>query len=994
MGKSKSLRMLAFLLILALLLPGLAPMTARAEENPFVDVSEEDYFYDAVLWAYYHEPQITTGMDAKHFGPERSVTRGQAVTFLWRAVGCPEPLLPASPFEDVTENKYFYKPVLWAMSNGITRGTDTTHFSPEQTCSSAHIITFLFRSLGIGRDGWYEEAAAWAEKEGLLRGAGLEVDPRTECPRGAVVLALYNAIYQPEFEPEPEPEPTAEPEPEPTAEPEPEPTAEPEPEPTAEPEPEPEPEPITVSLSADKTEIPAGEETAVTFTVTANLPAERFTLLLEGRETAAELLSTASDGVYTGTLELLYSSAMTLSFTAQTVTEEETWVTEPWILTVTDASGSTDEQAEDAFGPSAAPSTEVTPEDSCVLSSDRVDVPAGTPTELYFTVVSTLWVDGFRLLADGEDLDVLLTDEDEDGTYTGSYTLFSEEDRAVSFTARASAGTDTAETNACVVLVTSPLAGVTEDKVAEVLGEVESLLREVNEQNADAGLSEKELADHRFKLVYGYLLEQESKTAGATAYAVPAESWVHDVHTGSEETGDEYVIYYSIGDIPFSVSCFRDPEIEGGGSLSGLGAPPVRLDSAGWNLSGAEKVIVLSYYEKTETTKTMLNSALACGESFREMGFDVTERYDVTIDSFKDLEDYAIICVRSHGTTRGGVPVICTHQRVTDENRKTYAAEIKNDLVSITSETDGNSYYYIRPAFFDHYYKDAGKSLSADWVHLGMCKGLFNHDLADALMVSGADTVTGFTQSVFTSYSTNMIAAILEHMGRGEDIASAVAAAKQLYGADDGDTDKPAVLEIAGDETTLLHERLRNGRFEFGFQLFSWTFRWPKMYWGGLGDSEALTRFLGNAAWDRYMWKLSTGSGAYNDGRESLVYQTIHIPEDAETLSFYYRVYTEEFSRGPARYRKNDFFRVDALDMNGDVVQNLHTIRVLDYERRFTNPSRDIHDGRGCWDTGWYKRTVSVKKLRGRVITLCFWVRDEGDSNYDTAVLVDNIEIR
>ena len=162
--------------------------------NPFVDVTKQDYFYDAVLWAYYAEPQVTNGMDATHFGPADTVKRGQAVTFLWRAMGCPEPETTLNPFEDVKETSYYYKPILWAVEKGITNGTDATHFTPDQTCSTAHIITFLYRTLGIGTNGWYEEGGAWAKGAGLLDGLNTEVAPGVECPRCDVVLFLYRQL--------------------------------------------------------------------------------------------------------------------------------------------------------------------------------------------------------------------------------------------------------------------------------------------------------------------------------------------------------------------------------------------------------------------------------------------------------------------------------------------------------------------------------------------------------------------------------------------------------------------------------------------------------------------------------------------------------------------------------------------------------------------------------------------------------------------------------
>lgn len=112
--------------------------------NYFVDVPASAYYYDAVLWAA--EQGITGGTDATHFSPDGVCTRAQAVTFLWRAAGSPAPSATAMPFTDVAADSYYYNAVLWAMENGITVGTSSTTFSPDLNCSRAHIMTFLWRS--------------------------------------------------------------------------------------------------------------------------------------------------------------------------------------------------------------------------------------------------------------------------------------------------------------------------------------------------------------------------------------------------------------------------------------------------------------------------------------------------------------------------------------------------------------------------------------------------------------------------------------------------------------------------------------------------------------------------------------------------------------------------------------------------------------------------------------------------------------------------------
>ena len=120
----------------------------KANGNPqtgvFVDVATGSYYEDAVDWAV--ENGITKGTDDTHFSPDGICTRAQAVTFLWRAAGSPKPETRAMPFTDVPAGSYYYDAVLWAVENGITEGTSNTTFSPNATCTRAQIVTFLWRS--------------------------------------------------------------------------------------------------------------------------------------------------------------------------------------------------------------------------------------------------------------------------------------------------------------------------------------------------------------------------------------------------------------------------------------------------------------------------------------------------------------------------------------------------------------------------------------------------------------------------------------------------------------------------------------------------------------------------------------------------------------------------------------------------------------------------------------------------------------------------------
>jgi len=188
--------------------PGQTPTTpgqTPVGSNPFIDVPAGSYYYDAVQWALANG--VTTGVTATQFRPNAACTRGQVVTFLWRAKGCPEPKTKANPFRDVSSSSPFYKAILWAQENNITTGTTATTFSPSGTCTSAHVVTFLWRADGrpaasgpsslataCDASAYYTGAVAWADTNGLLSGVGSAFAPGQESPRANIVTYLYRDI--------------------------------------------------------------------------------------------------------------------------------------------------------------------------------------------------------------------------------------------------------------------------------------------------------------------------------------------------------------------------------------------------------------------------------------------------------------------------------------------------------------------------------------------------------------------------------------------------------------------------------------------------------------------------------------------------------------------------------------------------------------------------------------------------------------------------------
>ena len=169
---------------------------------PFTDVPEDSYYYDAVVWAY--ENGITSGDTL--FEPLSTCTRGQVITFLWRAMGSPEPQITENPVSDISPSNWFYKPVLWAYESGIST---SSAFKPNNPCTNGEALTFLWRAEGkpmaavnssavalAASGAYYERPAAWADNNGLFAQLGAAFDPSAPCSRAYLMSYLYWAEEQ------------------------------------------------------------------------------------------------------------------------------------------------------------------------------------------------------------------------------------------------------------------------------------------------------------------------------------------------------------------------------------------------------------------------------------------------------------------------------------------------------------------------------------------------------------------------------------------------------------------------------------------------------------------------------------------------------------------------------------------------------------------------------------------------------------------------------
>lgn len=174
-------------------------------KHPFTDVPSGAYYEDAVVWAV--KEGVTGGTSATTFTPDATCTRAQAVAFLWRAAGSPAPKSTTMPFTDVPAGSYYEQAVLWAVENGITKGTSDTTFSPNEDCSRSQIVAFLWRAqkspaamvanpfTDVAADAYYTDAVLWAVKEGVTSGTSTTTfSPNANCTRAQIVTFIYRAL--------------------------------------------------------------------------------------------------------------------------------------------------------------------------------------------------------------------------------------------------------------------------------------------------------------------------------------------------------------------------------------------------------------------------------------------------------------------------------------------------------------------------------------------------------------------------------------------------------------------------------------------------------------------------------------------------------------------------------------------------------------------------------------------------------------------------------
>ena len=178
------------------------PEPEKPVESPFTDVQTTHWFFAPVLWA--KETGVTGGKTATTFAPDESCTRAQVVTFLWAANGKSAPKTTSNPFTDVPNDAWYLQPVLWAVENGVTGGTSPTTFGPDDYCTRAQVVTFLYAAAGkpdvsgkstfedVADIDWFAKPVIWAKENNVTGGISpTQFGPNNVCTRAQVVTFLY-----------------------------------------------------------------------------------------------------------------------------------------------------------------------------------------------------------------------------------------------------------------------------------------------------------------------------------------------------------------------------------------------------------------------------------------------------------------------------------------------------------------------------------------------------------------------------------------------------------------------------------------------------------------------------------------------------------------------------------------------------------------------------------------------------------------------------------
>lgn len=1015
------------------------PALAADGSTYFTDVHEDDWFNADVGYAY--ERGILLGTDDDTFSPLEATSRGMVVTVLYRFEGKPSPSAK-STFPDVDQDEFYADAVAWGEEVGVVAGFDDGLFRPNDPVTREQLAVFLQRYAEFkGYDAeaeadlsdfsdedevsaFAQAAVEWANANGLIRGLDDgRLAPRSNASR-AEFAAILNRFFKAFV-----------------------------------------PDSLTVTFDLGygddsvyaKTIVEDGKtverpddpvrsgydfvgwytaktggekfdfDSAITKDVTLYArwsarsnprPTPEYTVTFnsnEGSEVSSQKVlkgecatepeAPAKDGF---TFEGWFSDeALTKAYDFDSPVTSDITLYAKWESSASDDLG--DEE-----------SAEVTENDQFNLSVDRDEVSLSSDeTIVTFKVSSTLTTGTIRLYQNGQDTGVQLYDDGgftygtsvddipNDGVYTAEYTISSDTDADIKFEARATVGGTEIKSNTVTIFAYYDLADAELSVMAGVEAGISGAMRNA-EASLPEGAGEEQAAAARYSAVITYL---QTKVSDGTIEAL----------FGDEEFGNISFVYTATGIsgaaqcTSFDVSSNPEASIDSPASENvarehSSSTPGIQLQSDDTGIDYVtyrERATILNYCAEDDPDEaSRIEAYQGVANQLGDASFEVDEQYGVTVDNFKNLNDYQLIITDCHGSTYTHwfttTPVICTDEEATSEAKTKYSADLKKNRIVAGSSTTGNK-FWIRPDFFDFYYAD--DRLDCSIFYLNVCMGAYDEDkaLVNSILDAGADSVVAYSNTVYTFYGTSMLSDIVDSLMSGSDISQAVEAAKaengqndrewglnQSWAASGGVHDHETVASVFGDTSALLHNDLVNGDFDSFFDLFSDSIS----NWNEYGDARSVFKLAGIKPPSLFkMGMISSGFGSQNDETTSCIYQTILVPSDASTINFTYDVVSEE----PMEYvgtRYNDTFDFEILDVDGNVLETLASESVNDSMWYAVNGIDFPGGDDTTFHTRWQTVTSNaISKYRNELVVIRAIVRDAGDSIYDTAALVDSVTI-
>ena len=640
----------------------------------------------------------------------------------------------------------------------------------------------------------------------------------------------------------------------------------------------------------------------------------------------------------------------------------------------------------------------------------------GEPIEVDLVHVDTSGsvVEELTELADEGDVD----DGDDvpgDGVYSGKFTVPTDAEGEFLVRVRAQRGGIVDYSEVVVLSVIDPF---TEDEIAaataavdaavgaeEAKGTVELTASElravkeniVNEFASMEGVASSQLAEDgrmiltEFESGLNYaLLFVEEDAAGESVKQ----------GTGAESRHDPDAATTPAPSLDFYVNSSRPSSLAGRPD----GSSPKTANSgtaAGKDVIGASTALFLGPFEASFGSRDETNFVYPSVQASTTPSFDSIVReinHDVTVEDFKRFEDYGITVLSSHGGVASGTVFVSTGQEATAALQTQYTKDIaanrlwvgqsvnvrRTGFWSILWSTKQAPGFLIAPNFIRRYNQNIPNSL----VIISTCKGLINGTMASAFLAGGAAAYLGFTDTVGSTFAADSVKHFVDRMIAGDTVQEALASTHSTIGVAEQDS-TPASLVFRGNGSLKLDGvGLLNGSFEEN--LLHWV--------GNGGDIRILTRLSNVRPTDGSRFVvLSSGLGSINDS-EAILHQNFVVPSDASTLSFSYNVLSEE----PHEYIGSQFDdQFEAHLFSGDefTASDLiasESVNKSSWTRIFGVDSDGglFPGGDGtAYQTGLKNVNFNVQSLRGNHVRLRFRVFDRGDSIYDTAVVVDNIQV-